>query len=176
MTEERASEDTQPIGEQPVGSEPRTVEQVEAEYRSRQAGKDRENAALRAELDRYKQTEAQRNAEAEQRRAAELGEVESLKRQLAEEKAGRTIEVRSTRFPNAADVLDAGALAAMDEAKLVALEERLAPKRAQGSGVMDPNSPPRNPAQGVPQEKTLEDLQADLARYAPDFVERMRSQ
>lgn len=176
MTEERASETTQPITDEVVGGETRTIEQVEAEYRSRQAGKDRENEALRQELARYKTAESQRMAEADQRRTAELGEVESLKRQLGEERAQRIVEVRSARFPNAADVLDPSALAAMDDAKLIALEERLAPKRVQGSGVMDPNAAPRNPPQGAPHEKTVDELKADLERYAPDFVETLRSQ
>ena len=179
MTEERTSETTQPISDgapELVGGDARTVEQVEAEYRARQAGKDRENEALRQELARFKATEAQRTTEAEQRRTAELGEVEALKRQLAEERQARTSEVRSVRFPNAADVLDPSALAAMDEAKLAALEERLAPKRVQGTAgaVIDPNSPPRNPPQGTPQEKSVEDLKADLAKYAPDFVQELQ--
>lgn len=181
MTEQRTSEGTAPIGEAtqappaepPVGEPTRTVEQVEAEYRARQAGKDRENAALRTELDRYKSAETQRMTEAQQRQAAELGEVEALKRQLAEEKAGRVSEVRSVRFPNAADVLDPSALAAMDEAKLVALEERLRPKGTKPESYVDPNSPPRHPAQGQPGPKSVADLKADLERMSPEYVTQL---
>lgn len=178
MTEQRTSEGTSPIVEtpqgQPVGEATRTVEQVEAEYRARQAGKDRENAELRKELDRYRQVETQRQTEAEQRRAAELGEVEALKRQLAEKDAAHTSEIRSVRFPFAADVLDASALAAMDEAKLAALEERLRPAGGRKpEPYVDPNSPPRVPAQGQPGPRTSADYKADLERLAPEFIESL---
>ena len=176
MTEERTSEPTQPIGDQPpVGGETRTVEQVEAEYRSRQAGKDREAAALRDELARYKAAEDRQKAEAEARRTAELGEVEALKRQLAEEQSGRLMDARKARFPHAADVLDTSALAAMDEAKLAALEERLTPRGSAPPQRVDPNSPPRTPAQGVPQPKSEAELRADLERLAPEFIESLNA-
>lgn len=181
MTEQRTSEGQAPIGEgtaqppaPPVGEATRTVEQVEAEYRARQAGKDRENAALRQELDRYKAADAQRQTEAEARRTAELGEVEALKRQLAERDTAHASEVRSIRFPNAADVLDASALAAMDEAKLVALEERLRPAGGRKpEPYVDPNAPPRNPPQGQPGPRSTSDLKADLERMAPEFIDSM---
>jgi hypothetical protein len=105
VTEQGTSESEQPIG-QPVGSEARTVEQVEAEYRARQAGKDRENQALRDDLARYQAAEQQRTAQVEAQRTAELGEAETLRRQLAEERAARVIDTRRARFPNAADALD----------------------------------------------------------------------
>ena len=171
MTEERTSEITQPIGE-PVGGETRTVEQVEAEYRARQAGKDRENAALRDELRRLQTADEQRKAQADAARTAELGEAETLKRQLAEERAGRVIDTRRARFPNAADALDDGVLAAMDEAKLAALESRLAP-RGGTTGYVDPNSTPRNPPNGIAAPKTEAELRADLERLAPDFVNEL---
>lgn len=174
MTEERASGTQPPIGEPtspPVGEAGRTVEQVEAEYRQRQAGKDRENAALRDELARYQTAEQQRTAAADAAKAAELGETEALKRQLAEERAGRVIDTRRARFPNAADALEDGVLAAMDESKLAALESRLvSPQRAGIAGYVDPNSPPRVPPNGIAAPKTEADLRADLERLAPEFV------
>lgn len=178
MTEQRTSEGQPPIGDPtqgtPVGDATRTVEQVEAEYRARQAGKDRENQALRQELERYKAADTQRQTEAEQRRAAELGEVEALKRQLAEREAAHLSELRSVRFPNAADVLDPGALAAMDEAKLTALEERLRPKGgAKPEPYVDPSSPPRTPPQGQSGPRSSSDLKADLERMAPEFIDSL---
>jgi hypothetical protein len=136
---------TPPQGEAPVGSEGRTIEQVEAEWRQRQAGKDREAQALRDRLAAYEAAEAQRKAADEQRRTAELGEVEALRRQLAEERSAAAVALRKVQFPNAADVLDPSALAAMDEAKLAALETRLgAPARgAAPAAVIDPNAPTR---------------------------------
>jgi hypothetical protein len=173
VTEQGTSDSQQPIGDPPVGDGGRTVEQVEAEYRARQAGKDRENQTLRDELARYQTAEQQRAAQAEAQRTAELGEAETLRRQLAEERAARVIDTRRARFPNAADALEDGVLAAMDEAKLAALETRLAPRSGGMAGYVDPASPPRNQPNGVAAPKTEAELRADLARLAPEFVDSL---
>jgi hypothetical protein len=172
VTEERTSEVQQPIGDQPpVGAEPRTVEQVEAEYRARQAGKDRENEALRAELQRFKDAEARTRDEAESKRIAEQGEIESLKARLTESEQTRALEARRYRYPNASDALDPSALMAMDEAKLQGLEARLTVKGAAAPApYVDPNTPPRNPTAPQPTgPKSSDELKADLERYAPDY-------
>lgn len=177
MTEERTSDTSQPIGEPPVGQPVRTVEQVEAEYRQRQAGKDRENEALRQELERYKSAEASARTEAEAKRAAELGEIESLKARLTESEQARALEARRFRFPAAADALDPSALMAMDEARLAGLESRLTAKAPAPPQYVDPNRPPANPpvpAQTGP--KTSDELKADLKRFAPEFIAQLEQE
>jgi hypothetical protein len=176
MTEERTSETSEPIeGETPaVGTQERTVEQVEAEYRARQAGKDREAQALRDQLARYQAAETERTAAENARRTAELGEVEALKQQLEQERTGRVLDTRAARYPFAAETLSTEALLAMDDAKLTALESRLAPTGARPPQRVDPNTPPRPSTNVPPAEKSIEDLKADLKNLTPEFISSLR--
>lgn len=175
MTEERTSETETPSGEEtpPVGAQERTVEQVEAEYRGRISGKDREAQALRDQLARYQAAETERTAAEQAARTAELGEVESLRQQLAQEQTGRVLDTRTARYPFAAETLSTEALLAMDDAKLSALEQRLAPTGARPAPRVDPNTPPRVPV-GAPAEKSTDDLKADLKNLAPEFIASLR--
>lgn len=157
--------------EEPVAPAVRTVEEVEAEYRNRISGKDREAQALRDELARLKENEQRRQSVAEAQRVAELGEVEALKRQVAEERAARISDTRRARYPQASETLGDEVLAAMDEGRLAALEARLTPEaRSAPPPRIDANSPPRNPPAGQRGEPSIEELRAELQRLTPEYI------
>jgi len=173
MTDEQPSGQAESSAppEEPVAPAARTVEDVEAEYRSRISGKDREAAALRAEIARFTERDRAQQAVTEAQRAQELGEVEALKRQLAEERSAHVVDTRRARYPQASETLGDDVLAAMDEGRLAALEARLTPEaRSAPAPRIDTNTPPRQPAQGQRVEPTIEDLRAELQRLAPEYV------
>jgi hypothetical protein len=84
------------------------------------------------------------------------------------------VALRKVQFPNAADVLDPSALAAMDEAKLAALETRLgAPARgAAPAAVIDPNAPTRTvpTAQAAGAPKSTEQLKDLLKAQEGEYI------
>lgn len=159
-------------------SDDRTREAVEAEYRARIAGKDRAHAAevqrLNDELNKARQE------------AAKAGGIESLQqeqqrlqRELEEERAGRLADARKARFPGAAELLG-DTVATLDEERLTALENRLA-----NSGGSQPQSAPSTPLSNMaarptgqeraPDQKTREELLADLERLSPEFLASLGS-
>jgi hypothetical protein len=174
MTDEQPSgqaESSAPPEEEPVASLARTVEDVEAEYRSRISGKDKEAQALRAEIARLSEKDRATQAVAEAQRAQELGEVEALRRQLSEERAQRVVDTRRARYPQASETLGDDVLAAMDEGRLAALEARLTPEaRSAPPPRIDANSPPRNPPAGQRGEPSIEELRAELQRLTPEYI------
>ena len=157
----------------------RTPEQVEAEWSAKQAALGRQYAAetkaLREQLAAMQASQQQ----VLQTATGTQSEAEALKQQLAQEQAQRkaereqyTASLRATQYPNAAEALDPQVLATMDEAKLAGLEARLSPSKF----AIDPSTPAR--VQTAPKsidEKTLDELKADLARMGPAFAEEMRS-
>ncbi len=158
----------------------RTPEQIEAIWRNRVAGKDRAHAAeaatLRQQIADYEARLAQRT----QQENAEMSEAEREKaradaaeQQLAAERQARVLDVRKVKYAAAAEHLDEPTLAAMDEAKLASLNARLTD---DGEGtppppVMDPSSAPRRSAAPPTsaKEKSVEELEADLRKYEPEF-------
>lgn len=159
-----------------------TAEQVEAEYKARLSGKDKAHAAevatLRAQIEALSGEKATATSQAE----GSLSEVDALKKQLAEaQKANQqqaaeyTATLRATKYPYAAEALDAGVLATMDEAKLAGLNARLTPGKP-GAGI-DPSTPPRDTTVPKPtSEKSVAELKADLAKFGPQFTAEVRSQ
>jgi exonuclease VII large subunit len=153
----------------------RTPEQVEAEWSAKQAALGRQYAAENKAL--RDQIEALRTAQqtTEQVATGSTSEAEALKRQLADmqkqlqqREQEYTANLRSTKYPHAAEALDPQVLATMDEAKLAGLEARLTPA-FPGIGI-ESSTPPRvSSAPKSIEDKTVDELKADLARLAPAF-------
>ena len=165
-----------------VAATGRTVEEVEAIWKNRIAGKDRAHAAEAATLRQQIEAANQRAAAAEARKAAEdaanMTEAEQWKakaeenaRELERERQTRILEVRSTKYSAAAEHLDEGALVAMDEAKLAALNARLqGDEPPPPPPIVDPNTPRRpSTAPPAPRERSVEELEADLRKHEPAF-------
>lgn len=178
MTEQQAEQAAQAAPAQAASTEQpaRTAEQVEAEWQSRHTALGRQHAAEVQALKDQLAT-AQTGQQAATQTSEQAGsEVEALKRQLAQaEQANKqqaqdfSAQLRATKYPFAAEALDPQVLAAMDEAKLAGLNARLAPVRA--TVPVDPSTPQRDSAVPKPTaEKSVAELQADLARYAPEFA------
>jgi hypothetical protein len=164
---------------------PRTIEEVEAEWRHRTSQRDKAHAeetkVLREQLGRFEAAEnARRSAEETQRQANMTADqrmqdqIASLQRQLEDRDKAYTVELRRTRFPNIAAELDDSALAVMDEGKLAALDAKLGSGQAASPpSLIDPNSAARTvngSPTTTPGEKTTDQLKADLERFAPEFI------
>lgn len=197
-----ADETTQASGQPVTGTEPPatgeandqspttvtpalTLEELDAQWRNRMSGKDKahkaesdslrsQNAALQAQLekDRSEREAARLAGMSEAERVA--AERDALKTQLEEERRARVVDTRKAKYPNIAADFDDEVIAAMDEAKLAALNERLAaaPQAGTPPSLIDPNSSARTlPAGQKPvSEKTREELIADLKEQSPSFV------
>lgn len=176
-------------------SAPRTVEEVEAEWKHRFSQRDRahneETAALRTRLATLEQADKTRAEQEQQARLSSVNEAEraaaerdEYKRLLDEERAARIMDYRKARFPLSSDAVDEATLASMDEAKLAALEVRLggngtAPSQPapDPTSLIDPNSAARTAPTTPrdPSEKTSDELKADLARMGPEFARELES-
>lgn len=180
------AEDEQPLSEQggeaeaavsapPTEKPARTPEQVEAEWSARHSAAGRQHAATEKALrDQIAALEAEKAGTQASGNADDAirAENERLRKQLAESEQNRALEVRSARYPLSAESLTPSALAAMDEAQLAGLEARLTP----GPNTrLASSTPPRTQDQPKPlEEKSADELKADLARLAPDFVRQLR--
>lgn len=157
----------------------RTPEQVEAEWQAKQTALGRAHAAETQVLrDQLKAAQAAQTPATGDSSASEA----ELKRQLAD--AQKTLQqreqeytagLRAAKYPHAADALDPTALAAMDEAKLAGLNERLAPQPASRSFGIDPSTPPRAVGEKPIEEKSLAELKADLVKYGPQFAAELNA-
>lgn len=178
MTEERSVDGAEAT---PEGSpqQPPTPEQVEAEWKYRVSQKDKAHAAeTKALRDQIAALSGTAGA-AQEQATGSLSEAQALRQQLDDAQkaldqrdAQHRTEVRAIRFPASAEVLDASALAAMDEAKLAGLEARLsAPARTLP---VDPSTPPRQQsgASKPVHEKTSAELREDLRRMSPQIAEQ----
>lgn len=156
-----------------------TVEDVEAIWKNRVAGKDKAHAAetkaLREQLaaaearaNRKVEVEAAGSSDAEQWKA----KYEEAQQAAEQERQARLIEVREAKYPLAAEALEPAQLASMDEGKLAALNARLDTDETPPAGRIDPNAAPRRtpspPAN--PKDRSVEELEADLKRYGPAYV------
>lgn len=172
--------------EQP--QEARTSEEVEAIWRNRVAGKDRahaaETATLRSQIDSLtrereslRATQTQQTTSAESDANAWKERAEAAERERDAERQTRLLEVRSVKYAAAAEALDEPTLAAMDEAKLAALNARLTGDEAPPPPVIDPSRAPRTaPSPPVPpNERSVEDLERELKQNEPAFVEGLRN-
>lgn len=165
-------------GDQP---QTRTPEQVEAEWQAKQSALGRQHAAteqtLRARIAALEAQTASGERTAPEQDAIRQ-ENELLRKQLADREVAYAAEMRKVRFPLAAEALDAGVLATMDEAKLAGLEARLTPQAGvAASPRVESSTPPRNIDQPKPlEEKTAAELKADLARLAPAFLSEISAQ
>lgn len=182
MTEERSVESAEstPPEEGSTQQLP-TPEQVEAEWKYRVSQKDKAHAAETKSLRDQLAALSGVASTAEQTASGSLSEAEALKRQLVETQrllqqkdAEHSSQLRAIRFPAAAEVLDASALAAMDEAKLAGLEARLSAPAPRGLPV-DHSTPPRTPpsAQKPIEEKTSAELRDDLRKMSPQIIAEM---
>lgn len=159
----------------------RTVEAVEAEYRARISGKDRAHAAEKAALEARiaELTAAQQSKDGQM--TDDLTQLRSdnerLQREAAEAKereGAAALAARKARFPNAAESLGDDLVRTVDEDKLADLETRLSGGAPSGSPTMLSDSarrPGGEPAKAT-SEKSIEELEADLIRYAPGSGQR----
>lgn len=164
----------------------RTPEEVEAIWKNRIAGKDRahaaEAAALRQQVEEANRRAAAAEARKQQEELADMSEADQWKRKAeeAERRAEqverqRVLDVRSAKYAAAAEHLDEGALVAMDEAKLAALNARLTDVEAPPPPLVDPNTPRRSSnASTAPRERSVAEMEEDLKRHAPAFEESLR--
>ena len=174
-----ATPEAAPAAESQAPAPTRTAEEVEAEYKARLSGKDRAHAATEQALrDQIAALQGEKTT-AQQQADGTLSEVDALKAQLKAEQEARRKDsmeyqqtLRSTKYPNAADALDATTLATMDEAKLAGLEARLT--QAPTPRPVDPNTPPATPSAPASTDKTAAELKEDLRKMAPDFAATLR--
>ena len=178
--EEGTTEDESPSG--------KTVEEVEATWKTRVSNKDKAHAAaeqvLRDQI--VSLTERAERAEKSLREGNQTGsaEADQWKAQYEAEKTAReqdaaryTTEVRSAKYPYAAEALDAMGLVSMDEAKLAALNVRLSDEGEPApTGHVDPSSARRgSPEPPKPLgERSVAELTAELERQGPAFADRLK--
>lgn len=184
MTEQQPVEGNQATPTEGSSEQPstRSAEEVEAEYKARLSGKDKAHSAEVAELRRQLEAAQQTSQSAATQGEQATQSVEQLRQQLAEAQKAQQkqqqefqAQLRTTKYPYAAEALDPQVLATMDEAKLSGLNARLTPSRP-GAGV-DPSTPPRTTEQAKPtEEKSSAELKADLARLGPAFANELRRQ
>jgi hypothetical protein len=163
-----------------VEQQPKTVEEVEAFWRNRFSARDRahnaETAALRAQMDAQQRAPVA-PAEGETPEAARVRELE---RTLQQERAARQASELRSQYPLAAGLLG-DSVTGLPPETLAAIEAAVDNGQAQtGPPMMDPNAA-RRPAAGMPgqgqkplNEKTKDELLADLRRAAPAFQEAAR--
>lgn len=163
-----------------------TAEQVEALWKNRVSQKDKAHAAetraLRERLDAFEKQAQERERKAQEQRLSQMtdaqraaAEVEALRKQLEDERSARVIDTRKAKYPSITAELGDEVVAVMDEGRLAALEARFAaPAAPPPPTVFDPNSAPRTPTSGGSKEKTSEELKAELARMAPEFLTSLR--
>lgn len=161
---------------QSVESMPQSVAEVEAFWRNRFSQRDKahnaETAALKAQMEALQQRPAA-PVEGESPEAARVRELEAA---LAAERTARATEALKSKYPLAAATVG-DAVLAMDEAKLAGLEAALDNGFTPPTGVrptIDPNAAPRRAAMPTPgqkpiNEKSKEELLADLKRMAPAY-------
>ena len=169
----------EPTEPQVEGSGASTLEEVESFWRNRISGSDRAHAATeRALREQIAQLEQKAKALAEGKqpesdpRAARIAELE---RQLQQAEAQRAVDLRRSKYPNAAQSLGDG-IVGIDEATLAGLEERLAPQPPR-SPVPQANNPSRQA--GTPTgkpltEMTAAELKAQLALAGEAFLQSQR--
>lgn len=161
----------------PVAAEaPRSVEDVEAIWQKRIAGKDRAHAAEVAELRRQLAAQGTAKPPVSASETPEQRRIRELEEEIAEERKTRIVETRKARFPKATEYLGE-AVTAADEAKLAGLEALLAGEEPAPPPVIASNSPPRSAPRGTKtvEEMTKEELQDMLRQMAPAYSEALQS-
>lgn len=161
----------------PVAAEaPRSVEDVEAIWQKRIAGKDRAHAAEVAELRRQLEVKSNTPAPPSVNETPEQRRIRELEEEIAEERKTRIVETRKARFPKATEYLG-DAVTAADEAKLAGLEALLAGEESAPAPVIAPNSPPRGAPKGAKpmEEMTKQELQDTLRQIGPAYQEYLNS-
>lgn len=161
---------------------PQTVDEVEAIWRNRVSGKDRahaaETATLRQQIEDYKSrltqkevTDLEGASDAEQWKARY--EAEQQRADAAERQ--RLLDVRTAKYGAAAETLDEATIASMDEARLAALNARLQGDDTPRAIPMDPNAAPKRSSTppASPREKSVAELESDLAKYEPEMLDAL---
>jgi len=167
-------EPTEPASE--VAPTGRTPEEVEAIWKNRVAGKDRahneEVRVLREQLEAAKAPKPDGSDSEDWKTKAEQAEAK-----LAEKEKAHAVEVRSVKYTAAAEALDPDILASMDEAKLAALNARLAGDE-EPPPIIDPSAAPRRTSgpPTPPREKSVEELESDLKRLEPEYTSALQDQ
>ena len=178
MTQERQTDatdgTTDTTGDAAVSSGGQTVEEVEAFWRNRQSGADRahnaETASLRAQIAEMQKPPEQ----APVGETPEQAQVRELRAQLAAEQAARQAVTLQSQFPNVGSALG-DAITALPPEKIAALEAMVG--EAPVAPRIDPNAAARgngsiqSPSQTPMNQKTKDELLADLQRMAPAYQE-----
>jgi hypothetical protein len=164
-------------------SEARSPEEIEAIWKNRVSKKD---AAHDAEVKALRENLAAAEKRATAKAAAEAADAseadqwkaraEAAEAQVQQERQDHIREVRSTKYPHAAEALDPDVIAAMDEGKLASLNSRLSGEEEEPSGgPIDPNAAPKRPPTPptAPKEKSVAELEGDLRKFAPEFIADM---
>lgn len=169
----------EPAEPQAESSGASTLEEVEAFWRNRISGTDRAHAATEKALrEQIAQLEQRTRALAEGKKpesdpsAARIAELERL---LQQTEAQRAVDLRKSKYPNAAQSLGDG-IASIDEATLAGLEARLAPQPPKPP-VPQANNPSRQA--GTPTgkpltEMTTAELKAQLALAGEAYLQSQR--
>jgi hypothetical protein len=166
-------------------TETRSPEEIEAIWKNRVSQKDRAHAAeAKALRERAEAAEAKaaRTAEAEAEGSSDADQwkakYEASQKAVEQERTERLIEVREAKYPMAAEALEPEVLAKMDEGKLAALNARLDDGEPAPSGRIDPNAAPRRtPSPPTsPRDKSVAELEADLKRYGPGYVNQIHGE
>jgi len=180
VTEERQTDATagatnEIAGEPVISSGGQTVEEVEAFWRNRQSGTDRahnaETAALKAQMEAMRAQSSQ----APVGESPEAERVKALEAELQQERAKAQAAALRAEYPMTASVLG-DAIANLPPEKIAAIEASYENGGRPGIAPMiDPNAAPRRQP-GAPgtanaekplNEKTKDELLADLRRAAP---------
>lgn len=152
---------------------PQTVEEANAYWQKRMSGKDRAAAAAEQVLrEQLAAAEAKANAattSAGQPAEGGNAEAEQLRKELEQERRGRAIDARKAKYPAAAAGLSDEMIAVADEAKLAALQERLADEPGNFIAPTGPRRPAAPAAGKSLDEKSVAELEADLRAASPGY-------
>jgi hypothetical protein len=181
-TTQQSSTDTAPEEQQPEVSGAVTPEDIEAYWRKRFSNSDKAHAEeTRVLRQRLAALEAQAQATPGSTPPPELEAryqqmVKELQQKVAETERSRVVDTRRAKYPAAAENLgDDAVIAAMDEARMAALNERLtleAPTRR-----IDANNPAKSAA-GLPKqlsEMTADELRARLEQSSNEYANALRA-
>jgi hypothetical protein len=167
-----------PTGDAAAATGPKSVEEVEAFWKYRQSQADKAHAAETAELQRQL-AEAQRGPSAPPvDETPEQSRVRELESKLAEsERARQATELRS-EFPMAASILGPN-IVNLPRESIAAIEAAADNGQAGGPPMIDPNMAARRGSAAAPaatplNEKSKDELLADLRRLAPAYQEAVR--
>lgn len=177
MTQERqadaTADTTGSTGDAAEQSGGQTVEEVEAFWRNRTSGIQRAHNAETADLHRQMDEMRKAPVAAPEGESAEAARVRALEAELQQERAARQAADLKSQYPYAADILG-DEITSVTPAKLAAIN---AAGDTGSAPIINPNAAARGngsiqqPAAKPMNEKSKDELLADLQRIAPAYQE-----